>query len=301
MVHIYGLYDLLGPVVAFFARKHRIPYVVEPIGMMRPIDRSLRLKRVWHRLLGLPLITNASLLIATSQQEQRELLSHPLPRAQVALRYNGVDLNEYSELTERGIFRKRWGIADDEPVVLFLGRLIPRKGVDLLITAFADTCPETGRLVIAGPEGETQYLAKMRELARARGVEARTIFAGPLYGDEKKSALVDCDLFALPSRYENFANSVAEAIACSRPVIVSDCCGISEFVHNEAGLVIRRDISALTAALRQLLSDRDLYLRLQAGCPAVAARLSWAGMLDTQEALYARARIGIRPAAHCSG
>ena len=133
---------------------------------------------------------------------------------------------------------------------------------------------------------------QMRALARAEGIESRVIFTGTLYGDEKKSALVDCDIFVLASRYENFGNSVAEAIACGRPVIVTDLCGISEFVAGEAGLVIPRELNALTDALRLLLSDRPLYKRFQQACPRVAARLSWREMLDRQESLYA----GIRPA-----
>ena len=84
--------------------------------------------------------------------------------------------------------------------------------------------------------------------------------------------------------------SVAEAIACGRPVIVSDQCGISEFVAGKVGLVIPREQNALTAALRLMLSDRDLYGRFRDACPGVAARLSWQGMLDKQESLYAEVR-----------
>ena len=290
LVHIHGLYDLIGPAVGHYCVRAGIPYVLEPLGMSRPYDRSLVLKRLWRRLFGAPLFRHAARVIATSVQEQRELLEDGLPQPQVALRYNGVDLDDFAILPARGAFRAAWGISPDEPVVLFLGRLIPRKGVDILIAAFARACPERGRLVIAGPEGEPHLLARMQALARAEGVEERTIFTGPLYGVDKKSVLVDCDVFVLPSRYENFANSVAEAIACGRPVIVSDQCGISEFVAGEAGLVIPREQNALTAALRLLLNDRVLYARFRDGCPSVAARLSWHEMLDKQESLYTEIR-----------
>ncbi len=294
VVHIYGIYDLLGPVVAHFAFRCGIPYVLEPLGMLRPIDRSFRMKRLWHRIFGTPLLRHASLVIATSRQEERELLEEGVPRQQAVVRYNGVDLAEFANLPLRGAFRRQWGIPEDEPLVLFLGRLIPRKGVDLLISAFAEACPHRGRLVIAGPEGESNYIKQMRDLAINTGIASRTIFTGPLYGDEKKSAFVDCDLFALPSRYENFANSVAEAIACGRPVIISNACGISEFVTDQVGLVIPRELSALTDGLRQLLTDRALYERCQRACPAVAARLSWQHLLAEQEELYTRARANLQ-------
>jgi glycosyltransferase involved in cell wall biosynthesis len=290
MIHIYGLYDFLGPVVSHYAFRLGIPYVVEPLGMTKPIDRSLGLKRVWHRIFGSPMIRNAAMVIATSRQEEREILETGIPRNKVALRYNGVDLEEYSQLPARGAFRAEWTIPEDEPVILFLGRIIPRKGVDLLIDAFAQACPGRGRLVVAGPEGEVGYVAKLRERARAQGIEERTIFAGPLYADAKKSAYADCDIFALPSRYENFANSVAEAIACNRPVIISDQCGISEFVKDHAGLVIPREIPSFVEGITRLLSDADLYSRFQRACPSVAARLSWKELLVTQEQLYSRAK-----------
>jgi glycosyltransferase involved in cell wall biosynthesis len=288
VVHIYGLYDLLGPVVAHYCAKAGIPYVVEPLGMVRPIDRSFRMKKIWHAFLGNPLLRHAALLIATSQQEEQELLTDGFSREQVVIRYNGVDLKEFETLPPRGTFRSEWALPPDEPIVLFLGRLIPRKGVDLLIDAFSMACPERGRLVIAGPEGEIGYVAKLREMAREKRIESRTIFTGPLYADQKKAVLADSQIFALPSRYENFANGVAEAIACGMPAIVTEHCGVSEFVLDRVGLVIRRETAALTDALRKLLGDAALYERFRNECPRVAAELSWQELLGKQQELYAR-------------
>jgi len=293
VVHLYGIYDLLGPVVAHSAFGRNIPYLLEPLGMSRPIDRSFRIKRMWHSIFGKRLFENASFVITTSRQEERELLDG-WPQARIALRYNGIDLNEYAGLPARGGFRAQWGIPTEEPVLLFLGRIIPRKGVDMLIAALAELPAERAWLVVAGPEGEPNYVQEMRKLAEAKGVAARVIFAGPLYGEQKKAALVDCDLFLLPSRYENFANSVAEAVACHRPVIISDQCGISEFVADKVGLVIPREQATLTGAIRRLLNDRALYDRFQSACSGVAARLGWPEMLNEQEALYERARSAVR-------
>jgi glycosyltransferase involved in cell wall biosynthesis len=288
IVHIYGLYDLLGPVVAYHCYRSGIPYVLEPLGMVRPIDRSFRLKRIWHTIFGKKLLEHASLVVATSRQEEEELIADGFSRDRIALRYNGVDLKEFAKLPTPGVFRSEWALPSDEPIVLFLGRIIPRKGVDLLIEAFAQACPERGRLVIVGPEGESGYVEKLRQLAREKHIEGRTVFTGPLYGDQKKAALVDSQVFVLPSRYENFANGVAEAIACGLPVIISDRCGIQEFVAGKAGLVVPREGPALADALRQLLDDTTLYERFRAACPYVAAQLSWTELLGTQEKMYSR-------------
>jgi len=293
LVHIYGLYDLLGPTVAWFCRRRNIPYAVEPLGMVRPMDRSFPTKRLWHALLGNSCLRNAAVIVATSKQEHRELLAGGFAPEKLLLRYNGVALEEFAALPPRGTFRSKRGIPLNAPVLLFLGRLIPRKGADLLIQAFATACPQQGFLVIAGPEGERGYLGMLRAKAEALGLERRILFTGPLFGEQKKEALTDCDVFVLPSRYENFGNAAAEAIACCRPVIVTDCCGISELVEQRAGLVIPYGTQALGKAISELLHNRPLYERFQAQCKEVASRMGWDALMPEMEQCYLLALSGV--------
>jgi glycosyltransferase involved in cell wall biosynthesis len=289
LVHFYGLYDLFGPAVSFFCRRQGIPYVIEPMGMYRPIDRSFRMKRVWHRSLGDSYWSHAAQIVATSEMEQQELLDDGVPAQKLVVRYNGIDPSAFDSQPARGTFRAKWGIASDEPLLLFLGRIIPRKGADILIDAFAQTCPTEGRLVIAGPEGEPGYLAALTQRARDAGVASRVIFTGALYDDAKAAAMADADVFVLPSRYENFANSVAEAVATGVPVIITDACGIRTLIDGRAGLVIAPEQQPLATAIRALLTDRALYQKLQAGCPGVAAELGWDRLTEQMEGYYARA------------
>lgn len=286
LVHVFGLYDFLGPCVAHFCRERRIPYVVEPMGMFLPIDRSLLAKRVWHATVGSAFWHEASLVVATSQLEQEELLGSGVPPEKLVVRYNGIDAVPASEFPSRGGFRAKHSISPGEPLLLFLSRLIPRKGAEMLIESFAEICPSSGRLVIAGPEGEPGYLARLQECARSSGVSARVIFPGALYGKEKLSALVDSDIFVLPSRYENFANVAAEAIACGVPVVISRNCGIRTLVEGRAGLVIEAERSALSSALRSLLTDSALYGRLRQGCRDVTTQLSWEQIASEMETHY---------------
>src|SRR5580698_9989489 len=74
LVHFFGLYDTIGPVVSGFCRRYHIPYVVEPMGMYRPIDRGFKLKRLWHRNLGASYLNHAAYLVATSEMERQELV-----------------------------------------------------------------------------------------------------------------------------------------------------------------------------------------------------------------------------------
>jgi glycosyltransferase involved in cell wall biosynthesis len=289
VVHFYGLYDLLGPVVSARCRRLAIPYVIEPMGMYRPIDRAFRLKLLWHRAMGTVFWQNAAQIIATSEMEQEELLADAVPPDRLVVRYNGVDLGEPKPLPPRGTFRKKWNIPPHEPLILFLSRLIPRKGADLLIEAFARSCPESERLVIAGPEGEPGYRAYLEERARVFGVAARVIFTGPVYDGEKKAMLADADLFVLPSRYENFGNAPAEAMACGVPVIITSACGIRSLVEGRAGLVIAPETDALAESLQTLLHDKVLYARFKEGCRRVADELSWNQLTEKMEGYYVRA------------
>jgi glycosyltransferase involved in cell wall biosynthesis len=289
MVHFYGLYDLLGPAVSYYCRNQNVPYVVEPMGMFRPIDRSFRLKRMWHHSVGAAYWTHAAQIVTTSELEQEELLAEGVPAEKVVIRYNGIDLGLSSSLPARGSFRAKWGIGPSEPVILFLGRLIPRKGADILIEAFAKACPQSGRLVIAGPEGEPGYLEVLAKKAQAAGVSARVVFPGPLYDDAKAAALADTDLFVLPSRYENFANSAAEAMVCGIPVIITGGCGIRSLVDGRAGLVIERNMDGLAEAIVRLLTDKDLYEKFRDGCYAVTAQLGWDRLSEQMENYYADA------------
>jgi len=289
IVHFYGLYDLLGPAVSYFCRHRALPYVVEPMGMFRPIDRGFWLKRVWHSALGRAFLRGAAELVATSELEQQELLDNGIPPDKVVLRYNGIDPESFEDPPAAGLFRAAWNLAADEPLIVFLSRLIPRKGADMVIRVFARVCAKSGRLVIAGPEGESGYREYLERCAREAGCAERVVFTGPIYRDEKKALLRDADIFVLASQYENFANVVAEAMAYDVPVIVSNTCGIHSLVQDRAGMVIPPQEEALAAALQRFLTDEAFYLKCRAGCREVVQELGWDRLSEQMEGFYRRA------------
>ncbi|MGB6523544.1 MAG: glycosyltransferase [Candidatus Acidiferrales bacterium] len=292
IVHIYGLYDLLGPAVASAARRKNIPYVIEPMGMFLPIVRSFRLKELYHTLFGKKMLRGANRLIATSEQEREELVAGGIAPSRIVVRRNGILIP--SSLPCRGGFRERWNIPAGAKVVLYLGRIEPKKSPDLLLEAFALLRENTANatrsaLVIAGPEQESSYSAHLRSLAASSGIGNRVIFTGPLYDDAKWAAYRDADVFVLPSQNENFGNSAAEAMVCGTPVIVTDRCGIAPMIGGKAGLVVPHDVDALAGALKTLLGNSDLAAQFRDGCREVVRGLSWDGPLSQMEQLYREA------------
>jgi|HubBroStandDraft_6_1064221.scaffolds.fasta_scaffold00127_13 glycosyltransferase involved in cell wall biosynthesis len=289
VVHIYGLYDLLGPAVSHYCRQLGIPYVIEPMGMYRPIVRALPLKRLYHRMLGGRLVGGAKFLIATSERERAELQEGGIPVSRIVVRRNGIDLPE--ALPEEGAFRRLSNVSPDAKLILFLGRLVSKKSPDLLIEAFSDwrkSSPhgKDGVLVLAGPEEGDGFVNRLQKLCGQLGLEESVRFVGPLYDDAKWQAYRDADVFVLPSQNENFGNTAAESAACGTPVIVTDRCGIAAFV-GDAGLVVPHDRRELALALGRLLDDSVAYRRCQEGCTQMARSLSWDDPLGEMENLYA--------------
>jgi len=289
VVHIFGLYDLLGPAVARACRVRKIPYVLEPIGMFVPIVRNFLLKSFYHFVWGRRLFEGASAVIATSDQEAKELAAGGVPSGKSVLRRNGVETPV--SLPEPGAFRRTHGISQDAKLILFLGRLSAKKSPDLLLQAFAKLPAELeGRplqLVFGGPD-EGGMTAQLEQMASQLDVRTRIQFAGPLFGGNKWAAYQDADVFVLPSQNENFGNTAAEAVAAGTPVIVTEQCGIAPLLANEAGLVVRHDSAALSEALAQVLGTGDMRARLEAGCAKVTLRLGWDEPVREMETLYGR-------------
>jgi glycosyltransferase involved in cell wall biosynthesis len=289
VVHIFGLYDLLGPAVAAACRVRNLPYVLEPIGMFVPIVRNLRLKGLYHLVWGRRLIEGASAVITTSDQEAEELEGGGVPGAKIVQRRNGVVIPEL--WPERGTFRRARGISADARVVLFLGRLSVKKSPDLLLKAFAELSKCSAgiplMLVFAGPD-EGGVEAELDQMAWQLGIRSKVQFAGPVFDQDKWAAYRDADVFVLPSQNENFGNTAAEAVAAGTPVIVTEQCGIAPLLADEAGLVVRHDSAALSEALERVLGDTKLRARLAGGCAKVTSRLGWDEPVREMEALYAR-------------
>lgn len=292
VVHIYGLYDLLGPAVGFFCRKSHIPYVLEPMGMFRPIVRSIALKKAYHRTIGGRLLSCAYRVIATSEQERQELTNGGISNERIIVRRNGVDAP--ASFPAANAFRKAWQIPSGVKLVLYMGRLEPKKSPALLLNAFAEWRKDSkfardAVLAICGPEQDHGYQAQLKSLADALGLRNFVRFTGPLYDEKKWSAYRDADVFVLPSQNENFGNSAAEAIACGTPVIVTDQCGIAPLVAGRAGLVVPYSSQGIAQALKMVLEDEETARRFRAACPGVVKELSWREPVAEMSRLYREA------------
>lgn len=289
VVHIFGLYDLLGPTMAQACRKNRIPYVVEPIGMFVPIVRNILLKRIYLATLGKPLLDGAAAVVATADQETEELARGGIPRDKIVLRRNGVMAPR--NLPPQGQFRAEHKIPSDARLILFLGRLSAKKSPDLLLDAFAKLPEAIAErplwLAFAGPD-EAGMRNKLAEGSRRHGVAARVVFTGAVLAGDKWPVYCDADVFVLPSHNENFGNTALEAAACGTPVVVTETCGVAPLFAGTAGIVVPRETGAVAQAIREILSDAKRSAELSAAGKTLAGKMGWTEPVQAMEKLYAR-------------
>ncbi len=291
VVHVLGYRDPIGTFAAFASRRLQVPYLLEPAGMHRPQLRSLGLKAVFDATLGRLVVRGAELVVATSSSEATDLACGGISRDRVVIRPNGIDLGELERLPTPGGFRTRLALASSSPLVLSLGRLACKKGLPLLVEAIAHV-PEA-HLAIAGPDDRDGTLESVRDTISRLGLGTRVhLFPQGLWGPENMQALVDANLFCLFSMTENFGSAPAEAAACGVPVVVSDRCGLAEWLGDGVEIVPYGDVAVLAVAIGTLLSDPQRRIELAGRGRAAARALSWGIVAGQQAQLYERA---VRP------
>jgi glycosyltransferase involved in cell wall biosynthesis len=285
VLHLHGHRHLLNNAALRYARARSIPYVLTPNGTLPPIERKVLIKQVFDRWLGGPVVAGAHTIIAVSRAEIAQIRAAGVPASRIALIPNGIDLAEFDPLPAPGTFRSAFGI--DGRMVLYLGKLTPRKGVDHLIDAFAGIDRPDVTLVIAGNDMGIEPALRAR--VEALGARARVRFVGLLTGAQRLAALADAEVLAYPSTLEIFGLVPFEGLLAGAPAVVGDDCGCGELVEAaRAGLLVRYgDVRALTVALRQLLDDPARRAEMvERGRRFIRAHMGWQRVAPATVAVY---------------
>ena len=221
--------------------------------------QTVEVERRWHLVVDRWTHGGCRFTIGNSPSVVEHLATRGrIPRDRLRLVRGGVDPSRFRGVAP--LDRSELGLKDDNPIVLWVGRLDPVKGLLLLLDAFAPLGPETGaHLLLAGTGPMHDELERV--IAR-RGLADNVSLLGSR--DDVPALLQTADLFVFPSRTEGLPNALLEAMAACRPVITTDVPGCRDLVENEnTGLVVPYgDTKALTRAMRQLLHDHDLAVRL---------------------------------------
>ncbi len=287
VIHIHEYRTPLAAIVGHYARKYKIPYVLQPRGSMPRFSKSLQ-KRIFDVLFGYKIIKNSSKIIASSKIESEQYDNVFSGNKKVVCIPNGINLEEYKNLPKKGEFRKKYKIKKTEKIILYLGRVHERKGLDLLIEIFADLSKKSDnlKLVIAGPDDG--YLNNLKKLAKNLRIENKVLFIGPVFEREKLKVYVDSDVFVLPSKdkYESFGNVVIESLACGTPVIVTDNCGVSEYINKKIGFVVKYNKEQLSRAINSILIDDKKREKMSKNAKIFIRQFSWGNVVEGIEKIY---------------
>jgi glycosyltransferase involved in cell wall biosynthesis len=289
LVHLHSVFLWPTAAAARSAERAGVPYLVAPRGMLVGdllLRRGRLRKRLWIRWVERRTLERAAGLHATSDLEAEEAgrLGLPLPAVHVVA--NGVDVERWDAARETEVAPPVRDALARRPLLLFLGRLSWKKGLDRLVAALAQVPGAT--LAVAGND-EEGCRARLERQAAAAGVDRRIVYLGPVHGGDKAALLHGADLLVLPSYSENFGNVVLEAMAAGLPVVVTPQVGLAEVVKEHgAGVVAPGHPPLLAAELRRLLADREGRQEMgKRGKEAATQRFGWESVAARMEQVYA--------------
>ncbi len=297
LIHVHGLWMYHDAAASFHAKRHRIPLIVSPHGMLDPW--ALRNSRWKKELAGLffdrKMLRRAACIHALCESEYESIRACGLPNP-VAVIPNGVFLPENISRRPEKLRRK----------LLFLGRLHPKKGIAELLRAW-QKLKSRGRvgnwqLVIAG-WGQNGYDVELKTLCGtllptpgdshttycdAKDSRADVLFPGPCYGDEKTKLMQSCDAFILPSFSEGLPVAVLEAWSYGLPCLLTPQCNLPEGFESQAALKIDPEAESIAAALDRFLSlsDNELAGMGKRGYELVRRKFAWEIIVDQLLQVY---------------
>lgn len=261
LAHIHALFSPVTSLAATVARRQKLPYILRPLGTLDPADlaKKKQFKQLYAALLERANIQGAAALHFTSEQEATVSERFGVQTQDMVLPL-GVALPKYGDDAQQ-LIRHRYGIPDGVPLVLFMSRIDPKKGLDLLLPAL-ETLHQSGKkfhFVLCGGNPQDQgYVDSIGQQIENSVLKDCTTITGFVTGELKRQILQAADLFVLPSYYENFGIAVAEAMAAAKPVVISDQVHIwRDIASSESGWVVPCEQAALTTALKTALTDLE--------------------------------------------
>lgn len=295
-VHIHGLWEASTLAASLAARHTRTPYVISPHGMLEPwaLANKHYKKQIYAALFERRNLNGAACVRALTRAEALDCRRFGF-KGPIAIIPNGIDI---PATYDASLFRARFPRIKGKRVLLFLGRVHYKKGIDLLLHAWAKISsrhPDVV-LVIAGPDSEGT-VAKMMRLLVELNMSSRVLFTDMLKGSAKWSALAASDYFVLPSYSEGLSVATLEALGCGLPVIISEQCNLPQVTEAGAGWQVKTNVDELAQTLMTALDiSSATYATMSTRAKAFAQdNFSWERVTDCMGQLYQWINGGPRP------
>lgn len=284
IVHLHEFRTIENLLVTPIASKQNKPIVLSPHGTLTYHTGRSSLKSIWDKMLSPRIASSIRHIVALAQAElddAKVTWEQFSNTPNFSIVPNGVELGDYDNLPDGTSFREKYQLGDAN-IVLFMGRLHQRKGVDVLARAFKKANLLNTKLVIAGPD--EGMLSTLEALA-----DDTVILTGYLSGSERLSALSSADVFALPAIGEGLSMAVLEAMASGLSVLLSHGCNLPEVADAHAGYVVDVDEHELILALEKLFSDPEKLQQMGHNAQnLIRQKFTWEIVAQQMDDVYSR-------------
>jgi glycosyltransferase involved in cell wall biosynthesis len=287
LVHVHAIFSYASTIAMAIARIRKVPYLNMPHGLLCKwsLQQSKLRKQIYLNVIERSNLLHSQSLHFTTQQEQEE--------------FNLLELNISSFILPLGVqistlipdaqaqLRSLLQIPDNFPILLFMSRIHPKKGLKYLIESLGKLKEYNFALVIAG-SGELDYVQQLEDLLITQGIRDRTHLVGFVEGETKNLYLQGADLFMLTSHSENFGIAAIEALAAGMPVLITDGVAIAPMVKEKAiGYVTKLEINAILTTLENFFQnfDNDLFSR-QKTQQIITENYSWLSIIAQLVTIY---------------
>jgi glycosyltransferase involved in cell wall biosynthesis len=257
VVHTHNMFAPTMSIARWICKKQQVPYITTAHGMLEPwaLTYKASKKRLYYKHFEVPTLKTASAVHVLNQREADHV--NTLGFSQTTIIPNGIQRKEYEQIPSNPeIFYQNFPETKGKKIVLFLGRIDPKKGLDLLAPAFARAhaqFPDT-HLVLAGPDS-INFLPTARNYFVQSGCMEAVTVTGMLTGRLKYAALAAASVYVAPSYSEGFSMSILEGMAAGLPCIITQECNFPEAAVKRAAHVVELNVDAIANALHQVLSD----------------------------------------------
>lgn len=261
---LHGIWNFPILVGALVCKLKNVPYLIHPHGTLykKTVEmKSGYVKKIFLVLFVKRIIKNAKYVIFSTMRDRNQISDYLKLDLYPFILPNIVNLVDFKNLPIKGTFRQRYNISNDTFVLLHYGRISKIKGINFTIQALSKLKQEFPKIILVVVGGDAEgYRTVIEDCAESFGVLDKVIFTGLVQRDEGIQAMVDADVFVLPSLSENFGMAVVEAMQCNLPVVLSDNVGIAPDISKAgAGLMISLSVEneSLIEAIAGLLRNPE--------------------------------------------
>jgi glycosyltransferase involved in cell wall biosynthesis len=283
LIHIHAVFSYPSIIAMILARAFNVPYIIRPLGSLAhwSLQQGAEKKRLYLRLIARELAQTSGIHF-TSMQEQQEAAALNLASPSFILPH-GITFP--AVIPDAKTQLRAWlNLPPADPIILFLSRLHPKKGIEALIRALEHFNKERGdqcfQLVIAG-SGSPEYEADIDRCIAMAGIQAHTHRVGFVNGDRKQLLLQGADLFALPSHSENFGLVVLEALGAGLPVLITPEVALADWVKTQqVGWVVPQNAEAIAHALQDFIQSPTVAQAMrERAIQTVRSQFTWPSVI----------------------